>query len=141
MSNQASPGRTFGMTFNSLQPTGGPQGCQKIGGSLYVSYIDPNESEFTGEFLVTVLTSLLEGKTLVINSKMTAGNRTVYEDNNPMNPDGEYGEYSNFSFSFGSTYIEDADKFVASIGIGSGSVIDTYLIQYNMVVTVSSPIS
>lgn len=72
---------------------------------------------------------------------MTAGNRTVYEDNNPMNPDGEYGEYSNFSFSFGSTYIEDADKFVASIGIGSGSVIDTYLIQYNMVVTVSSPIS
>lgn len=126
------------MIFNDINPTGGFQGCQKIIGSLQFSYSDPNDSEFTGEFLVMVLTSLLEGKHLVINSKMTAGNRTVYEDNTEMNFNKEVGEYSLFYVSFGSTYIEDSDKFVASFGIGTESTIETYLAEYDMAVSITS---
>lgn len=80
----------------------------------------------------------MEGKDIILNSKMSAGNRTVYEDNSPMNLDKEIGEYSIFVMSFGSTYIEDSDKFVASIGIGSGSTIETYLTEYDLVVRVGS---
>lgn len=55
-----------------------------------------------------------------------------------MNLDGEVGEYSIFVTSFGSTYIEDSDKFVASIGIGNDSTIETYLAEYDLVVSVNS---
>lgn len=137
-SSNASPGRNGAITFTNINPTGGTQGCQKIGGNIFFSYSDPNDSEFTGEFIVAVLTSLLEGKDIILNSKMSAGNRTVYEDNSPMSLDREVGEYSIFSMSFGSTYIEDSDKFVASIGIGNGSTIETYLTEYDLVVSINS---
>lgn len=123
--------------FNDINPIGGTQGCQKITGFINVSSIDPENSEFSGEFIVAVLTSLLGEKDLVLNSKMSAGDTSVYEDNNPMSFRKKVGEYSIFTSSFGSTYFENSDKFVASIGIGNDTTIETYLTEYDMTVSIS----
>lgn len=68
---------------------------------------------------------------------MSAGSTSVYEDNGPMSFRKKVGEYSIFTASFGSTYFENSDKFVASIGIGNDTTIETYLTEYDMVVNVS----
>lgn len=55
-----------------------------------------------------------------------------------MNGPSVIGEYSIFDYDFGSVYVEQSDKFVVSFGIGSESVIETYLADYEMKVYISA---
>lgn len=117
----------------------GPDGSPVAKGVFYAMRQNLNESEITVEFLLLIHKDLLVGDEdgpyePVLNAVLGANSgKIVWEDSNPFSKDNvDQGDYAQYSFSFGSSMIEDADYFTANIGVGRGVDIFTYLYNYEL---------
>ena len=117
----------------------GPDGSPVVKGVFYALRQNLDESEITIEFLLLIHKDLLIGDAdgpyePVLNAVLGANSgKIIYEDSSAFSKDNvDQGDYAQYSFSFGSSMIEDADYFTANIGVGRTTDIFTYLYNYEL---------
>ena len=114
-----------------IYPTGGFQSCPKIIGSILFNRISAEETQFNGNFVASVLSSLVEGKQLMIDSKFWIGDVIDHNEMNVFSAGQKINGYTIFDYDTNLVYIQNYTNWVVSIGISTdGSVIQTYLAQY-----------